>query len=107
MANLLKLGRGIAQRSPEFTPSGSFLSSEFGKIIFAYRVRASLTQVQLAEKANVSTSTIHRIEGGSGGITDHIYAKVFKVLGIGKSEIANFFLEMKKSDHRELLSLKY
>lgn len=106
MANLLKVGNDIAKRNPDFKPSGNFLSSEFGKIIFAYRMNAGLTQVQLAERAGVSPSTIHRIEGGSGGITDNTYAKVFEILNIGPSDIANFFLERETSDQRELVPLR-
>ena len=103
MANLLKLGHDIAKRNPSFKPAGNFLSQEYAKLVFVYRMNAGLTQKQLAEAADVSPSTIHRIEGGSGGITDIKYAAVFNVLNITTADIANFFLERETSKERDLV----
>ena len=60
-----------------------------------------MTQKELADQANVSPSTIHRIEGGGGGITDTTYFKVFDVLGVKDEQIVNFLVKYRQVD-REL-----
>ncbi|MGX2962116.1 hypothetical protein JNUCC23_23235 (plasmid) [Peribacillus sp. JNUCC 23] len=53
--------------------------------------------------ANVAVKTIHRIEGGSGGITDKTYEKVLGALNIGWEEAVIFLAERKKKAQRELV----
>lgn len=50
----------------------------------------------LFSRPKVSTKTIHRIEGGSGGITDTTYDKVFSVLEINLKEAVDFFWKGEK-----------
>lgn len=41
------------------------LSEIFGDIVFAKRIQLRVSQEELAEKAKVESSVVHRIEGGS------------------------------------------
>lgn len=104
MRDLNELGDELVERMPQLKPTVDGMSEIFADIIFSYRVRNGLTQKQLADKAEVSTKTIHRIEGGSGGITDKTYDKVFEALNIDPQEAINFFLERKNYKvQRELI----
>lgn len=102
MADLINLGNQLANDFPD-KASGNFIASAFGKMVFSYRVRSKQTQKELAEFAGISTKTIHRIEGGSGGVSDETYAKVFKALKIQEKEIAEFFMERANNDPSTLI----
>jgi len=102
MANLINLSQQLVNDSQDKS-NGNFLSSAFGKMIFSYRIRTNKTQKELAELANVSPKTIHRIEGGSGGIGDETYSKVFKALSISEKEIAEFLLNNQSNDQNSFI----
>lgn len=101
--DLLKLGDELQERHPELKPQGDALSEVFAELVFATRIRTGLSQKQLAERAKVGVSTIHRIEGGGGGITDAIYQKVFKALGIDFSTLAETFNKKAAAREKELV----
>lgn len=105
MTNLLNLGEQLAKQNPELLPTKTSLSEVFAEIIFSARVRAGLTQVKLAENASVTPKTIHRIEGGSGGITDTTYQKVFNALDIEISDLAEVFKKKSESLKKELVTV--
>jgi transcriptional regulator with XRE-family HTH domain len=86
--NLVNLGRELIEDVPELHDTIFSFSAELGKLVFAARIDRKLTQNQLAKLANVSSKTIHRIEGGSGGVTDRTYEKVFKALKITGDDLA-------------------
>lgn len=91
MTDLLKLGKNLADKNPELIPTGTPISRNFAELIFIKRMELGLTQSELAKKAKVGTKTIHRIEGGSGGVTDTTYQKVCDVIGITSDDIAESF----------------
>lgn len=91
MANLVNLGHEIVENIPELKPTFSSIHSVFGELTFAARMEKKLTQKELAERTDVSVRTIQRMEGGSGGITDKTYEKVFTALEITNDDIADSF----------------
>lgn len=95
MTNLIDLGQQL--NDDNSVPN---ISEIFAEVIFAARVRQGLTQTQLSNLAGVSTKTIHRIEGGSGGITDTTYQKVFNVLDVNFNEVVTAY---KKKPKKELV----
>ena len=112
MADLVKLSAELVSKSPQLDFDVLGFSAALGKIVFAYRIREGLTQSQLAELAELGLKTIHRIEGGSSGITSTTYEKVFDVLKITLNELAEAFTEFKvdaekkaKSEQKELMLL--
>lgn len=108
MRDLNKLGDELIERMPQLKPTSQGMSEVYADIIFYYRVRNRLTQKQLADKAEVYLETIRRIEGGSGGITDQTYEKVFKVLDIKLQENEEFvhrFIDAVKKQIKEFSDL--
>ncbi|SDJ00929.1 helix-turn-helix transcriptional regulator [Natribacillus halophilus] len=91
--DLINYGYRIAKGTSEFDETFFSLSAHLGKLVFATRLEKKLTQQELAEQAEVSPKTIHRIEGGAGGVTDNTYDKVFDVLEISGEEIGEYFLQ--------------
>lgn len=85
--DLVKLGHDLVKDIPELNNTFFSLSASFGKLVFATRMERKLTQSQLADLANEGVKTIHRIEGGSGGITDTTYEKVFHALKITNEDL--------------------
>ena len=61
--------------------------SLIGKRIKKYRIKSNLTQVELAEKLNVSITFLSRIECGSTHINLRRLAQISNILGISPSEI--------------------
>jgi transcriptional regulator with XRE-family HTH domain len=103
MRDLNELGNELVERMPDLEPTVQGMSEVFADIVFSYRVRNKLTQKQLADLANVAPKTIHRIEGGSGGITDTTYQKVFDALDIPFQDAVAFFF--KTQGQRELTTV--
>lgn len=66
------------------------------RIFFSYRIRGGFTQQQLADEAKVGVKTIHRIEGGSGGITDTTLEKVLRALDVDWEDALTYLAERKK-----------
>ncbi|QQK79219.1 helix-turn-helix transcriptional regulator [Salicibibacter cibi] len=91
--DLVNYGHRVVKDIPELDDTFFSLSSHLGKLVFATRLEKKLTQLELADKAEVSPKTIHRIEGGAGGVTDTTYDKVFDVLEISGEEIGEYFLQ--------------
>lgn len=104
MANLVDLGKEIVKNHiPELHSTFFGLSAVLGKLVFAARMEKKITQKGLAELAGVGVKTIHRIEGGSGGITDTTYEKVFAALEVTNEDIANAFKKKSSNgNHKEL-----
>lgn len=91
MADLVNLGNELINDIPELKPTFFGIPSVLGELTFAARMEKKITQKELAKLANVGVKTIHRIEGGSGGITDKTYDKVFATLGLSHEDIATAF----------------
>ena len=104
MADLIKLGNELINDIPDLKPTFFSISAVMGELTFASRMHNNYTQKQLADLAGVGVKTIYRIEGGSGGITDKTYQKVFNVLEITPEDIAEAFDKKKfiKQKTREL-----
>ena len=103
MKDFIELDEELISEMPELSPTTDTMSEGFADIVFSYRVRKGLTQQQLADKARVGVKTIHRIEGGSGGITDTTYEKVLRALDVDWEEAVTFLAERKKKARRELV----
>jgi transcriptional regulator with XRE-family HTH domain len=102
MKDLLKLGNELTNEIPALQQFNE-ISSVMGELTFAARMKHGLTQAKLADLAKVSPKTVHRVEGGSGGITDKTYSSIFNVLGISNDDIGDAF--KKKSTNRDLRDL--
>jgi transcriptional regulator with XRE-family HTH domain len=100
MADLVNLGNELINDIPELKPTFFSLSSALGELTFAARMEKRITQLELAKLAGVGVKTIHRIEGGSGGITDKTYDKVFAALELSGDTIAESI--KKKSINRDM-----
>lgn len=101
MADLINLGNEIINDIPELKPTFFSIPSVMGELTFAARMDKKITQKELAELANVGVKTIHRIEGGSGGITDTTYQKVFTALGVSGDQIGEAFKKKSTKRFRE------
>jgi DNA-binding XRE family transcriptional regulator len=89
--DLVHLGHQLVKDIPGLHPTFVSMSACLGKLVFASRMEKKLNQSELAKLANVSPETIHLIEGGSGGITDKTYGKVFAALEISNADLAEAF----------------
>lgn len=101
MRDFNELDNELISKMPQIAPiepnSEDYTMSEgFADIVFSYRVRKGLTQQQLADMADVTPKTIHRIEGGNGGIKDKTYENVLKALNVDWIEAVSFLSERKK-----------
>jgi len=96
MKDFDQLNIELESAMPALADNTDTMAESFSDIVFSYRVRQGLTQQQLANKAEVAVKTIHRIEGGSGGITDTTYEKVFKALDLNWQDVISFVSEKKK-----------
>lgn len=105
MKNFNELDAELVSKMPNLKPTTDTMSQGFADIVFSYRVRNGLTQQQLADKAKVGVKTIHRIEGGSGGITDTTYEKVLHALNVDWQEAVEFLADRKKKAQRELATM--
>jgi transcriptional regulator with XRE-family HTH domain len=83
------------------------LQKLFGSKIYELRLKADLTQAQLAEKADVSNDTISRIERGLRSPSFEVLESLSSALGVEVRDLFNFsnrkFLKNKCS--LELLDL--
>ena len=70
-------------------PKYNLLLEKLGENIKLARKRRKLTTLQVAERANISRSTLYLIETGNSGVAMGAYFNVLRVFG-GKS---NFFKE--------------
>ncbi|MGW6255151.1 MULTISPECIES: helix-turn-helix transcriptional regulator [Bacillati] len=102
MRDFNELDAELVSEMPALKPTSNTMSEGFADIIFSYRIRQGLTQQKLADLATVAVKTIHRIEGGSGGITDKTYEKVLKALDVDWEEAVTFLAERKKKVQQQL-----
>lgn len=63
------------------------LRARFGGLVKAHRVRLALTQAALAERANISTDMVSKIEGGNSGASFGVVAQLAKALGVDPAEL--------------------
>lgn len=63
------------------------LRKRFGKLVAAHRRRCGLTQYQLAEAADLSSTMIVRIENGSSGARFPSIERIAHALGVDPGEL--------------------
>lgn len=63
------------------------LRKRFGKLVASHRRRRGLTQLQLAEAANLSQTMIVRIEGGSSGARFPSIERIASALGVDPADL--------------------
>lgn len=63
------------------------LRARFGTLVKAHRVRMGLTQEALAERANISTDMVSKIEGGNSGARFGVIARLSEALGVDPAEL--------------------
>lgn len=63
------------------------LRARFGSLVKAHRVRLGLTQQALAEKANISTDMVSKIEGGASGARFGVIAQLADALAVDPAEL--------------------
>lgn len=63
------------------------LRARFGSLVKAHRRRLGLTQEALAERANISTDMVSKIEGGNSGARFGVITKVAQALGVDPAEL--------------------
>ena len=63
------------------------LRTRFGRLVKSHRVRAGLTQEALAERANISTDMISKIEGGSSGARFGVIVQIANALEVDPAEL--------------------
>jgi len=63
------------------------LRTRFGSLVKAHRARMQLTQEALAERANISTDMISKIEGGTSGARFRVITQLAEALGVDPAEL--------------------
>ena len=63
------------------------LRARFSSLVKAHRVRLGLTQEALAEKANISTDMVSKIEGGNSGARFGVITQLADALGVDPAEL--------------------
>jgi transcriptional regulator with XRE-family HTH domain len=63
------------------------LRARFGGLVKAHRVRLGLTQQALAERANISTDMVSKIEGGSSGARFGVITQLAEAMGVDPAEL--------------------
>ena len=63
------------------------LRARFGSLVKAHRVRMGLTQEALAERANISTDMVSKIEGGNSGARFGVITRLSEALGVDPAEL--------------------
>lgn len=63
------------------------LRARFGNLVKAHRRRAGLTQEALAERANISTDMVSKIEGGNSGARFGVIAQLAEALQVDPAEL--------------------
>lgn len=99
MKDLIQFNEQLENEIPELKPTQIGFSKAFSRLVFGTRINKGWTQAELAAKANIGVKTVHRIEGGSGGITDNTYEKVFAVLDL-TDDIVGDYLKKKYEDSK-------
>lgn len=63
------------------------LRARFGRLVKAHRVRLELTQEALAERANISTDMVSKIEAGSSGARFGVIVQLADALEVDPAEL--------------------
>lgn len=63
------------------------LRTRFGRLVRAHRVRKGLTQEALAERANISTDMVSKIEGGNSGARFGVITQLAGALEVDPAEL--------------------
>lgn len=69
---------------PEVEEQLHGLGAVYGKVIFATRIEQGLTQMELAERAQVELITITKAEGGFENLGTVTYNNLFNALNLTK-----------------------
>lgn len=86
MLKLLLSKEGGCAMKPEYKP----LYEQFGLNVVYYRKRKHLTQLQLAELAEVDRSHISAIELGNVGVSFDLIFRLCEVLDVSPKELFDF-----------------
>lgn len=63
------------------------LRTRFGGLVKAHRLRRGLTQEALAERANISTDMVSKIEGGNSGARFRVISQLADALEVDPAEL--------------------
>ena len=74
-------GRSLDSRSSVPLPIRRALRA-VAEDVTIWRKLRGLTQVQVADRAGVSSKTVRRLEGGDGGVTLENSLRIFRALGV-------------------------
>jgi transcriptional regulator with XRE-family HTH domain len=80
-------------RKQSIFPKHQTILEQMGENIKIARKRRKLTTIQVAERADISRSTLYLIEKGSSSVTLGAYFNVLRVLGL-----QNDFLKLASDD---------
>ncbi|MFA9187584.1 helix-turn-helix domain-containing protein [Flavobacterium magnesitis] len=72
----------MATRKQSVFPKYDKVLEQMGENIKMARKRRKLTMIQVAERADISRSTLHLIESGKPSVTMGAYFNVLRVLGL-------------------------
>ena len=86
MLKLLLFKEGGCAMKPKYKP----LYEQFGLNVVYYRKRKHLTQLQLAELAEVDRSHISAIELGNVGVSFDLIFRLCEVLDVSPKELFDF-----------------
>ena len=72
----------MAKRKQAIFPKYNKVLEQMGENIKIARKRRKLTMLQIAERADISRSTLHLIESGNSSVAMGAYFNVLRVLGL-------------------------
>jgi transcriptional regulator with XRE-family HTH domain len=72
----------MATRKQAIFPKYNKVLEQMGENIKIARKRRKLTMLQIAERADISRSTLHLIESGNSSVAMGAYFNVLRVLGL-------------------------
>ena len=72
----------MATRKQVIFPKYNKVLEQMGENIKIARKRRKLTMIQIAERADISRSTVHLIESGNSSVAMGAYFNVLRVLGL-------------------------
>jgi transcriptional regulator with XRE-family HTH domain len=98
----------MSKNSIILLPSAVKILIQLGEDIKLARLRRKLSTTQIAERADISRSTLWQIEKGSPSVTMGAYLMVLFVMGLEKNflQIANDDLLGRKLQDAELITKK-
>lgn len=83
----------MVTRKQTIFPKYDKVMEQMGENITLARKRRKLTMIQVAERADISRSTLHLIESGNSSVAMGAYFNVLRVLGL-----QNDFLKLASDD---------